>query len=67
MGIVSRRNFRTALRKGGLRPITIWVPDTQRESFAEECRRQSLNLRNDMNERKILEQLLVVADTEGWK
>ena len=30
-----------ALRAAGLRPIQIWVPDTTRSEFAEECRRQS--------------------------
>jgi hypothetical protein len=33
---------REALRAAGLRPIQIWVPDTRRPGFAEECRRQSL-------------------------
>ncbi len=33
---------RDALRASGLRPIQIWVPDTRRPGFAEECRRQSL-------------------------
>lgn len=37
---VQRR--RDALRAAGLRPIQIWVPDTRRPGFAEECRRQSL-------------------------
>ena len=32
---------RDALRAAGLRPIQIWVPDTRRPGFAEECRRQS--------------------------
>ncbi|WP_320202225.1 antitoxin MazE family protein [Agrobacterium sp. rho-13.3] len=32
---------REALRASGLRPVQIWVPDTRREGFAEECRRQS--------------------------
>ncbi|WP_375394998.1 antitoxin MazE family protein [uncultured Sphingomonas sp.] len=32
---------REALRAAGLRPIQIWVPDTRRPGFAEECRRQS--------------------------
>jgi len=32
---------RAALRAAGLRPIQIWVPDTRRAGFAEECRRQS--------------------------
>ena len=30
-----------ALRAAGLRPIQIWVPDTTRSGFTEECRRQS--------------------------
>ena len=33
---------RDTLRAAGLRPIQIWVPDTRRPGFAEECRRQSL-------------------------
>lgn len=32
---------RDAMRAAGLRPIQIWVPDTRRPGFAEECRRQS--------------------------
>lgn len=33
---------RDALRTSGLRPVQIWVPDTRRPGFDEECRRQSL-------------------------
>jgi hypothetical protein len=33
-----RREF---LRNSGLRPLQIWVPDTRRPGFAEECRRQA--------------------------
>ncbi len=32
---------REAMRASGLRPVQIWVPDTRRAGFAEECRRQS--------------------------
>ncbi len=32
---------RDALRAAGLRPVQIWVPDTRRPGFEEECRRQS--------------------------
>ncbi|MDR3497321.1 MAG: antitoxin MazE family protein [Ancalomicrobiaceae bacterium] len=32
---------RDALRAAGLRPIQIWVPDTRRPGFAEECARQA--------------------------
>jgi hypothetical protein len=32
---------RDVLRNAGLRPLQIWVPDTRRPGFADECRRQS--------------------------
>lgn len=35
------RKRRDALRASGLRPVQIWVPDTRRAGFAQECRRQS--------------------------
>ena len=43
MGHVNSRvqKHRDALRMAGLRPVQIWVPDTRRPNFAEECRRQS--------------------------
>lgn len=35
------RAHRTRLRKQGLRPIQIWVPDTRSPRFAAEAHRQS--------------------------
>lgn len=32
---------RAELRRRGLRPIQLWVPDTRAPGFAEEARRQS--------------------------
>lgn len=32
---------RDAMRAAGLRPVQIWVPDTRRPGFADECRRQA--------------------------
>jgi hypothetical protein len=32
---------RIALRAAGLRPVQIWIPDTRRPGFADECRRQA--------------------------
>jgi hypothetical protein len=61
------RKRRDALRKAGLRPIQIWVPDTRRPGFAEECRRQSLLLRDDPSERETLDWLEAVADRESWR
>jgi hypothetical protein len=36
------RAHRERLRKQGLRPIQIWVPDVRRADFREEAHRQSL-------------------------
>jgi hypothetical protein len=32
---------RDALRRAGLRPVQLWVPDTRRADFAKQCRHQS--------------------------
>jgi hypothetical protein len=36
------RAHRTRLRKAGLRPVQIWVPDVRSKSFARAAHRQSL-------------------------
>ena len=36
------RAHRTRLRKAGLRPVQIWVPDVRSKSFAQAAHRQSL-------------------------
>ena len=33
---------RNVLREKGYRPVQLWVPDTRRPGYAEECRRQCL-------------------------
>ncbi|WP_084190064.1 antitoxin MazE family protein [Ferrovum myxofaciens] len=52
----------------GLRPIQIWVPDTRRPDFAEECRRQSrLVAQTDMVDTDLQHFMdEALADMEGW-
>jgi hypothetical protein len=57
------RRRREALRAQGLRPVQVWVPDTRRAGFAEECRRQSLLFRGDPQEKDRLD---AAADKAGW-
>lgn len=61
------QKHRQSLRDAGMRPIQIWVPDTRRLGFAEECKRQSLLARGDNLETDALEWLATVADSEGWQ
>lgn len=62
------KKYRERLRKAGLRPVQIWVPDTRSENLAAEVRRQSLLIaadhRAEAETDKWIEQ---VADTEGWE
>ncbi|MGZ5009022.1 MAG: antitoxin MazE family protein [Methylobacter sp.] len=61
------QKHRAGLRASGLRPVQIWVPDTRSSDFADECRRQSLALRDDAQETGTLNWLESSADTSGWK
>jgi hypothetical protein len=63
---VQRR--RDALRKAGLRPVQIWVPDTRRPDFAEECRRQSRRVADADRSDRALQQFMddELADIAGW-
>jgi len=61
------QKYRAGMRASGLRPVQIWVPDIQSSDFADECRRQSLALRDDMREADTLKWLEASADTTGWK
>ncbi|MGB2833755.1 MAG: antitoxin MazE family protein [Methylotenera sp.] len=61
------QKHRAGLRAAGLRPVQIWVPDTRRAGFADECRRQSLILRGDQQEADVLDWLETAADVQGWK
>ena len=62
------QKHRNALRMAGLRPVQIWVPDTRRPDFAEECRRQSiLAAKTDMADADMQHFMdEVLADIDGW-
>ena len=57
------RAHRERLRRQGLRPIQIWVPDTRSPKFAAEARRQSLAVARSRRERD--DQAFIDAIT-GW-
>lgn len=60
---------RAALRAAGLRPVQIWVPDTRRPGFAEECRRQAQLVAaadaGDAELSKLMQSAL--ADLNDWR
>jgi len=59
---------RAALRNAGLRPIQLWVPDTRRPEFTDECRRQSrLAAQADRANAELLDFMnTALADLNGW-
>ncbi len=56
------RAHRERMRRRGLRPIQIWVPDVRARSFVREAHRQSLLVGADTLERE--EQAFVEAISE---
>ncbi len=62
------QKHRDALRTAGLRPIQIWVPDTRRPDFAEECRRQCLLVSQAESDDTALQKLMdeSLAEIDGW-
>ena len=60
---------RAALRAAGLRPVQIWVPDTRRPGFAEECRRQAqLIAAADAGDAELSELMdSALADLNDWR
>ncbi|MEI7591483.1 MAG: antitoxin MazE family protein [Deltaproteobacteria bacterium] len=61
------QKHRAGLRAAGLRPVQIWIPDTRRKDFVQECRRQSELVRDDFNEADTLNWLEAAADVRGWE
>lgn len=62
------QKHRNSLRMAGLRPVQIWVPDTRRPDFVEECRRQChLVVQADAAD-IFMQQLMdtTLADVDGW-
>jgi len=62
------QKHRDGLRRAGLHPVQIWVPDTRRPDFAEECRRQSrLAAQADLADtdmQRFMDEAL--AEVDGW-
>lgn len=62
------QKYRDALRAAGLRPVEIWVPDTRREYFLEEGRRQSVLVAQAETDGVEMDHLSndALNDIEGW-
>lgn len=66
------QQHRARLRRSGLRPIQIWVPDTRRPDFAAEARRQvALAAQADHADAQLTammeEALADLADSGEWE
>lgn len=59
------QNYRDRLRMQGLRPKTLWVPDTRSREFAEKVRRDSLAVRGHPSEREALDWIEDATDDDG--
>jgi len=62
------QKHRDAMRDAGLRPVQLWVPDTRRPDFAQQCRRQSqLASQSDAHDVTLNEFMdEALTDIGGW-
>jgi hypothetical protein len=62
------QKHRNILRMAGLRLVQMWVPDTRRDGFEKECRRQCrLVAQADTADTSIQEFMdEALADLDGW-
>jgi hypothetical protein len=62
------QKHRDALRLAGLRPVQIWVPDTRRAGFAQECRRQCRLVADADQADDALTSFMheALTDVDGW-
>jgi hypothetical protein len=49
------RRYRERMRKEGMRPVQLWLPDTRVPSYAQRMRRQSILAANSKGEQEILD------------
>ena len=62
------QKHRDALRAAGLRPVQLWVPDTRRPDFVQECHRQSRRVAETDRADPALQDAMDAAlvDLDGW-
>lgn len=62
------QKHRNSLRSAGLRPVQIWVPDTRKPGFSEECARQSSVVAQSDSTDQAIDYLLneSARDIDGW-
>ena len=58
------RDYRQRLRKAGMRPLQIWVPDVSAPDFAAKARRQSQRVSNSRSEREALDFIEAAASLD---
>ena len=61
------RAYRERLRRQGLRPVQLWVPDTRSPEFIAEAKRQWRLVHEGRDETEVIEWIEAVADLDGWR
>jgi hypothetical protein len=57
------KQYRARMKKSGLRPVQIWIPDTRSPAIANELRRQSILASQGPDEQEVL---AFLEDVGAW-
>jgi hypothetical protein len=61
------RKHRQKMKAAGLKPVTIWVPDVNTPEYQARIDRACRAINADAESRRVMEDLLDLADFTGWE
>lgn len=61
------RKHRAKMKAMGLKPVTLWLPDTRSPEYQEKIRRACEAINADKESMRVMEEMLELADFSDWK
>ena len=61
------KKHRDNLRRKGLKPVQIWVPDVSKEGFKDSCKQQAILAKQSDRDASVDNFLEETADLRGWE
>ena len=61
------RRHRAKMKAMGLKPVTLWLPDTSTPEFKAQIEREVALINADKEGMRVMEEMLALADFSDWK
>jgi hypothetical protein len=61
------RKHRAKMKALGLKPVTLWLPDTSTPEFKAQIAREVALINADKDGMRVMDEMLALADFSDWK